>query len=151
MAQMATIPTTTPAAMAAVLDFGFEVTDAEGEGVDWADVWPGAVTTTVLAFVTTDGGPLVVGLGVVGADVGELEVEVVELGIELELELGLELEPELGLALPLPWTLPTELSVPVKYTDQAFAPPPKTQSVRRLSGKGLILKHTDILVKTLTF
>ena len=33
IAPMATIPTTTPAAMAAVLDFGFGVADTEGGGV----------------------------------------------------------------------------------------------------------------------
>ena len=68
--------------------------------------------TTVLADVTTEGGPLVIGLGVVEADVGELEDEVVA-GLELELEL------------PLPPMLPTELSSPVKYTDHALLPPPK--------------------------
>ncbi len=140
MAQMAMIPTTTPAAMAAVLDFGFEVADTEGEVVDWADGWPGAVTTTVLAFVIVDGGPLLVGLGVVEAGIGEIEDIVVELGLKLKLELELELELELALVLPLPLpcAFPTEWSVPVKYTDQAFAPPPKT-----LVSKEVVKEGTD--------
>ncbi len=131
MAQRATIPTTTPAAMAAVLDFGFGVADTEG--VDWLAVWPGAVTTMVLALVITDVGPLVVGLGVVKAGVGELDVEVVEPGLELVLGpgTGLGLGPGLELALPLPLPPPTTFPVPVKYTDQVFAPPPKTKSVTR--------------------
>ena len=62
--------------MAAVLDFGFDVTDGEGDD-EGGEVCPGAVTTTVLAFVITDGGPLVVGLAVVEADV-EADVELAD-------------------------------------------------------------------------
>ena len=111
MAAIATIPTTAPAAIAAVLDFGFVVGVGDGVVVG-PDVWPGAVTTTVLAFVITDGGPLVVGLAVVEADDVVLEDVADEVGLELELELE------------LPPMFPTELSVPVKYTDQVLDPPP---------------------------
>ena len=83
------------------------------------------MTTTVLAFVITDGGPLVVGLAVVEA-VEAVEADEVD---EDELEVVAELALELGL--PLPGTFPTELSVPVKYTDQVFDPPPTVKSVKR--------------------
>ena len=61
MAQIATTPTTTPAAMPAVLgpfDF-FSVSTAGGAAL----VWPGAVTTTVLARVIVEGGSFLVESG----------------------------------------------------------------------------------------
>ena len=63
IALKATMPTITPAAMPALLgplDGGVCVVVMT---VSWASVWPGAVTTIVLAFVTTDGGPFCVGDG----------------------------------------------------------------------------------------
>lgn len=97
------MPTITPAAMAALfgpLDFGMLVVVMI---VSFALVWPGAVTTIVLAFVTTDGGCFFVGVGVAAAVVWE-EDEDSEL--ELESEFELEFEDELC-------SLPTLSSTPV--------------------------------------
>ena len=85
----------------------------------------------MLAFVTVEGGPLVVGAGVVAADVAELEGGAVA-AIELELEL------------PLPPTLPTELSCPVKYTDHTLDPPPNAILAREQW-------RTVLMMKTYTY
>lgn len=104
--------------------------------VSCALVCPGAVTTMVLAVVTTEGGPFWVGVGSdddgvkVTADALESELElgfafefefelVLELVFELEFELESDVEPEVVLC----W-LPTSLLNPVSWTDQAFGPPP---------------------------
>jgi len=100
------------------------------------------VTTTVLAFVITDGGPLVVGLAVVVAvETDEADEDGLEVVAELALELGL----------PVPGAFPTELSVPVKYTDQVFDPPPTVKSAKRSLERQCHLKLTHVLVKTLAF
>lgn len=105
--------------------------------VSCALVCPGAVTTIVLAVVTTEGGPFWVGVGsgddgvmVTAADLeSELELAFAfefelllgfafELVLELEFELESDVEPEVVLC----W-LPTLLLSPVSRTDQAFGPP----------------------------
>ena len=114
IAQTATIPTTTPAAMPAVFgpfEFSFSAEDGAGAVV----VWPGAVTTTVFPMVTTDGVDLRVVLGtgaavVCGVDVGE---------VMLELTLGLELALELA-----PGAFGTVPPVPVNATVHVLSPPP---------------------------
>lgn len=109
-AHTARMPITTPMAMP-VLFGPFESPVFVLLGT-MALVCPGAVTTTVLALVTTDGGTFLEmsGIGVAAED--ELEVA------ESESELGLALESESG-------TLSTELSTPVNWTDHVFGPPPK--------------------------
>lgn len=97
------MPTTTPMAMP-VLFGPFESPVFVLLGT-MALVCPGAVTTTVLALVTTDGGAF-------------LEMSGIGVAAEDELELGLALESESG-------TLSTELSTPVNWTDHVFGPPPK--------------------------
>ena len=114
IAQIATTPTTTPAAMPAVFGpFGFSFAAEDGAGA--VVVWPGAVTTTVFPMVTTDGDDLRVVLGtgaavVCGVDVGE---------VMLELTLGLELALELA-----PGAFATVPPVPVNATDHVLSPPP---------------------------
>lgn len=60
-APTAAIPTTTPAAIPAVLGPLAFFSGAAGDGT--AFVWPGAVTTMVLARVMVDGGSCLVGSG----------------------------------------------------------------------------------------
>lgn len=88
-APTARMPTIIPAAIPALLD-PFELLVTVSLGTE-ALVCPGAVTTTVLAFVTTDGGLFleVSGLGVAAAggfDVAGFELESDELELELESE-----------------------------------------------------------------
>lgn len=97
MAAMPTTPTTTPAAMAALL-VPPELCDFDAVG----DAWLAAVTTIVCpASVTTEGACVLV---VVGAAVVE------ELWDEDDAD---------------PPKLFTDDSVPLRETDQAFGPPPR--------------------------
>ena len=136
MALNATTPTTTPAAIPATFgpllpDLGLSVVVMT---VVCACDWPGAVTTMVLACVTTDavGVLVVVGVGFVEL-VLEVDVDVseelessleLEVSFELELELELEFESEFEFELE-PDTLPGLLFSPVKATDHELDPPPE--------------------------
>ena len=84
-------------------------------------VWPGAVTIIVLALVTTDGGPFLVGDA--AADDAD-DDEDAALPSEFESELESELEPE-----EEPWLATLSFS-PVSSTDQELGPPPVIESVR---------------------
>jgi len=121
------MPTTTPAAMPALfgpLEGGTLVVVMI---VSFALVWPGAVTTIVLALVTTDGGCFFVGVGDAAAGAG---VDDEDTALELESEFESVFEDELC-------SLPTLSSSPVSWTDQALGPPPITLLVCRLqAGSG---------------
>ena len=81
--------------------------------VGW--LWPGAVTTTVDAWVTTDGSDdfVVVGTAAAADD---------DCVSELESVLDAALDPELD---PEPETLPGLELVPVSCTENVLDPPPK--------------------------
>lgn len=144
MAQTATTPTTAPAAMPAV--FGpFDGGGDSAVGTAAGCVWPGAVTTTVLARVIVDGGlslvvsgwgaaaaaallegvGLAAGLGVVAEDVAGGLGEGATFGDVL----GWESESESASELFASWALPTLLFSPVNKSDQALSPPPRRRSV----------------------
>lgn len=100
IAPTAAIPTTTPAAIPAVLGPLAFFSGAAGDGT--AFVWPGAVTTMVLARVMVDGGSCFVGSGsFCAAAAGEgllfaagVEVDDGAAGLGSEPESSFEPEPE---------------------------------------------------------
>ena len=83
-----------------------------------AVVWPAAVTTIVLALVTTDGDPFSVG----DAPADDVDVDDDDAALPFESESESESEVELWLA--------TLLLSPVSWTAQELCPPPVLQSAR---------------------
>ena len=129
IALSATIPTTTPAAIPALLGPFEDGACVVVMIVCCAVVWPAAVTTIVLALVTTDGDPFSVG----DAPADDVDVDVDDdddaaLPFDSELEFESELVSELESELEL-W-LATLLLSPVSWTAQEFCPPPVLQSAR---------------------
>ena len=110
------MPTTTPAAIPALLGPLEDGTCVVVMIVCCAVVWPAAVTTIVLALVTTDGDPFSVG----DAPADDVDVDDVDAALSFESES--ESEVELWLA--------TLLLSPVSWTAQELCPPPVLQSAR---------------------
>ena len=133
IALSATIPTTTPAAIPALLGPLEDGACVVVMIVCCAVVWPAAVTTIVLALVTTDGDPFSVG----DAPADDVDVDddddddddaaaALPFGSEPESESELESDLESELEL---W-LATLLLSPVSWTAQELCPPPVLQSAR---------------------
>ena len=119
------MPTTTPAAIPALLGPLEDGACVVVMIVCCAVVWPAAVTTIVLALVTTDGDPFSVGDAPADdVDVDDDAALPFDSEFEPESELELELESELEL-----W-LATLLLSPVSWTAQELCPPPILQSAR---------------------
>lgn len=135
IAPIAAKPTTTPAAMPAVLGPFDGLCVSALAGAAW--VWPGVVETKTVAAVAAlvivvcglslvesgcaTGAAVLVGLLLaVGLEVVELNVDDGE-AVALEDGMESELESEPGLE---SWALPTLLFSPVKDTDHLLSPPP---------------------------
>ena len=139
IAVRATRPTTTPAAIPATFGPFFVAIEVVVMTVVVGCVCPGAVTTTVDAWVTTDGSDAFVVVGAAAAaDDGSVSGDA-DWVSELESVLDAALEPELD---PEPDTLPGLELVPVSCTEKVLDPPPGNNvSIERIKTMDIMNVH----------